>query len=387
MIKNNFFVLQIKKMIFPFLFCLFTLSLILFSRTNISAAKEGISLWSSSVLPSLFPFFIATNLLSYTNIPKILGRILGKIMQPLFHVPGEGAFAFIMGIISGYPMGAKIVCDLYKSKNCTQEEAERLLAFTNNSGPLFIIGTVGVVFLGDSRIGLLLFFTHIMACISVGIVFRWWKNNKNVNLSTKKNQSYRSSYNGNIRLNHLGEMLSSSIMNSFSSIVMVGGFIILFSIISSMLNQSHFFNVIEHIFSFLKIDARYIRGLLSGMLEITNGLKQVSMVPNKMLSVNICISAFLLGFGGLSVLLQVLSICSKSNIPIKPYFIGKLLHACFATFYTYIILKYSIFFNVDIIETAKIPFREISMVNYNLIIAIILVFTSLFYIKKLLKRA
>ena len=63
-------------------------------------------------------------------------------MRPIFNVPGEGAFAFIMGIISGYPVGAKIVSD-FKSRNiCTDVECERLLAFTNNAGPLFIVGTV-----------------------------------------------------------------------------------------------------------------------------------------------------------------------------------------------------------------------------------------------------
>ena len=63
-------------------------------------------------------------------------------MRPLFNVPGEGAFAFLMGLISGYPVGAKIVTDLKDNNLCTTEEAERMLCFTNNSGPLFIIGTV-----------------------------------------------------------------------------------------------------------------------------------------------------------------------------------------------------------------------------------------------------
>ena len=62
-------------------------------------------------------------------------------MRPIFNIPGEGAFPFVMGIISGYPMGAKIISKFKQQGICTNEEAERMLSFTNNSGPLFIIGT------------------------------------------------------------------------------------------------------------------------------------------------------------------------------------------------------------------------------------------------------
>ena len=73
-------------------------------------------------------------------------------MRPIFNVPGEGSFAFIMGIISGYPTGAKILVNFRKNNIVSREECERLLSFSNNSGPLFIIGTVG------SRIQELVFF-------------------------------------------------------------------------------------------------------------------------------------------------------------------------------------------------------------------------------------
>ena len=88
---------------------------------------------------------------------------------------GEGAFAFIMGIISGYPVGAKIVTKFREDNVCTKEECERLLAFTNNSGPLFIVGTVGISLLGNVSIGIMLLIVHILASITVGIFFRFWK--------------------------------------------------------------------------------------------------------------------------------------------------------------------------------------------------------------------
>lgn len=169
------FVIRLKRIIIPACICIFIAFLILFSSDNLLAAKNGLLLWTSSVVPSLLPFFIATELLGYTNIVSILGRILNKFMRPIFNVPGEGAFALIMGIISGYPVGAKIVCNLKKQGICSEEECERLLSFTNNSGPLFIIGTVGVSLFSSSSIGYKLFFVHLISCLLVGFLFRWWK--------------------------------------------------------------------------------------------------------------------------------------------------------------------------------------------------------------------
>lgn len=89
-----------------------------------------------------------------------------------------GAYAMLMGIISGYPIGAKIVTNFRENGMCSKEECERLLAFTNNSGPLFIIGSVGISMFYNSLIGILLFITHLLACLTVGFVFRFWKRTK-----------------------------------------------------------------------------------------------------------------------------------------------------------------------------------------------------------------
>ena len=105
-------VVKLKSLIIPTLFVLFAICLVLFSSSNLSAAQNGLSLWATSVIPSLFPFFVATELLSHTNIINILGRYLTRFMKPLFNVRGEGSFAFIMGIISGYHVGAKIASNL-----------------------------------------------------------------------------------------------------------------------------------------------------------------------------------------------------------------------------------------------------------------------------------
>lgn len=266
-------------------------------------------------------------------------------MRPIFNIPGEGSFPFLMGIISGYPTGAKIVADFKEKNICTPIECERLIAFTNNSGPLFIVGTVGSGLFSNTSIGFLLLFTHILACISVGFLFRFWKFKKAKNLRTNNlSESIEI-----VNINNLGEVLGISIKKAISTTVMIGGFVVLFSVINSMLDNIHFFDILTNIFSSaFNIPKDYINGLFSGIIELTNGISKVCVIPNKTISINIILCAFLLGFGGISVMLQVLSITSKSNISIKPYIIGKLLHGFLAALYTFIILQNSMIFNYDI---------------------------------------
>lgn len=330
------FIFKLKQIVIPTCICIFTFFLILFSSDNLSAAKNALFLWGTSVVPSLLPFFIATELLGYTNIVSILGKLLNKFMRPIFNVPGEGSFALIMGILSGYPIGAKIVCNLKKQGICSNEECERLLAFTNNSGPLFIIGTVGVGLFSSSAIGFKLFFVHLFSCLLVGFIFRWWKCNKKFSFFWNRSQI---SCIDILSLNNLGAILTTSIQNSIRLVLTIGGFVILFSVIVSMLTSSKIIYIIctfiNPFLNIFNIPEHYASSIITGIVEVTNGVKLASIYQN---NINIIICSFLLGFGGFSVLLQVLSITAEEKISIKPYIIGKFLQACFSAIFMYFLL-------------------------------------------------
>lgn len=350
--QQKFFYLTIKRNTIPLVLLLFTICLVLFSKSNLSAAKSGLVLWANSVVPSLLPFFIATELLSNTNIIHIIGKILNKFMRPIFNVPGEGAYAFLIGIISGYPVGAKIVTNLRQDGICSKSEGERMLCFSNNSGPLFIIGTVGISLFGSSQTGFLLFFTHILACITVGIIlglFDRFKKNDNANKSISSKVLTKSA---NCNFSNLGEILGKSIHNAISTVTMIGGFVVLFSVIISILKQSHIIDgvciLISPLFNAIGINSSISEAFITGIIELTNGVKLASLIHDKIISNQIILCAFLLGFGGFSILLQVLSITSKSDLSIKPYVIGKLLQGLFASIYTYIALHYIPFLNLDL---------------------------------------
>lgn len=348
--KPSFYVVKLKRNILPILFLCFTFCLLIFSKSNLPAVKSGLSLWANSVVPSLFPFFVATELLMHTNIINLLGKLLNRYMKPFFNIRGEGAFAFIMGIISGYPVGAKIASNFRQNNICSKEECERLLSFTNNSGPLFIIGTVGILMFKNTTIGILLFITHLLACITVGFIFRYWKKNKNT-FSTVSSGSYNQQKKS-ASFSNLGEILSESITSSISTILLIGGFVVIFSSIISIFKASGLLNsfstLLTPLFQVLHIDVSFIQGLLTGILEITNGINTISSIACKKISLNIIFTAFLLGFGGISVLLQVWSITAKTDLSIKPYIYGKLLHGLLAALYTYLLINIFPFLNFDL---------------------------------------
>ena len=331
----NFLVINLKKYFFTILFLLFTISLILFSDTNFVAAQDGLYLWANKVLPSLFPFFVATELLCQTNFTYLLGNFLNKFIKPIFNVPGESAIALILGTISGYPVGAKVVCNLKKEKIISKIEAERLIAYTNNSGPLFILATVGISLFSSKRIGFILLISHILSSLLVGYFFRFWKKEK---LEISFNEKKFNEKTLPIKLSNFGEILGNSIKSAISTIISIGGFIVLFSVILSILNTSGIINFISSFFNFFNIPTDVLLSLFTGIIELTNGVYLSSNLYENYHLLSILLTSFLLGFGGFSVLLQVYSIISKENISIKPYILGKFLHGIFSVIFTFILI-------------------------------------------------
>lgn len=213
------------------------------------------------------------------------------------------------------------------------------------------MGLFGISLFGNTTIGIVLFFTHLLSSITVGIIFRFWKFNEK---STKVTNKYFKSSDAKSlpSFSNLGSILQSSIMSSINTIVMIGGFVMLFSVIISILNNTKIFDFlvlfISPLFDFLNLPISFANGIFTGIVELTNGVATIAKIPFKAISVNIIICAFLLGFGGFSILLQVLSIISNSDISIKPYVIGKFMQGLFAALYTYLLLTNFSFLNFDI---------------------------------------
>lgn len=333
----------LKKKYISIIFLLFTVLLVIFANSNLASAKSGLLLWANNVVPSLFPFFVAVELLNNTNIVYYLSKYLDKYMRPIFNLPGIATFPLIMGVISGFPVGAKIVSNLYSNGACTKEEADRMLVLSNNSGPLFVIGTVGFAFYRSSTIGALLLITHILASISVGIIMGVISKIRRAS-EFHAPSNYKVNYKDDIGISELGRVLGSSITSAIKSILTIGGFVVIFSVIISILNRLHLLSILSNCISgIIPVNSNLINGFLTGIIEFTNGLSAIATVSMKNMSLKLALSAFVLGFGGISVTLQVLSIISTNKLSIKKYVFGRILVGLIASLYTFILFSLPMF--------------------------------------------
>lgn len=340
-------ILYVKNLFLPALFMFFILCLILFPKSVVSSASRGISLWVNVVFPSLFPFFVGADLLNRSGIIRALGVLFEPIMRPLFNVPGCGSFPFIMGITSGYPVGAKLTTSMREDKMLSKLEAERLLAFSNNSGPLFIIGAVAVGMYNLPELGLFLLSCHILACITVGILFRFYgirQEKRKHRIERNLIRRFKKEIENMNAKTDLGTMFGNAIKDSISTILVIGGFIIFFSVIINLLLELGIISIITKFLALflipLGIDKDIVASLISGLFEITTGTSAASKAVTAPFMQKLIASSAVIGWAGLSVHLQVLSIISKTDINIKPYLIGKLLQGIIAACYTYIAIKF-----------------------------------------------
>lgn len=341
-------VIYLKRFSVSIFGILLILGLILFSTSSLEAAKKGGQLFLNIVFPSLFPFFVGAEVLYKTGVVRILGVLLEPIMRPLFNVPGCGSFPFLMGITSGYPVGAKITVALRQEKLLSQKEGERLLAFTNNSGPLFIIGAVSVGMYSMPSLGLFLFICHFAACVTVGILFRFYgkhkessKNQKNKSVLKHFVVEWNKSFQ-NPALN-LGSILGEAVKNSIFTLLSVGGFIIFFSVLIRLFNDAGWIGFLSKAFYvFLSpwgISPDLLPPLISGFFEITTGVSMVSKVYSVPFYLQLVATSILIGWAGLSVHAQVFSILSTSDLSFKPYLLGKFLQSIISGLYTFLSIK------------------------------------------------
>src|SRR5690625_465208 len=173
-ILGGFILKQIIKTITLATITLFlTILLIKYPDQSFEASVRGLNMWWEIVFPSLLPFFITAELLIGFGVVTFIGTLFEPIMRPIFNVPGVGSFAWIMGMASGYPSGAKISSRLREEKQLTRIEAERLISFTNNASPLFIFGAVAVGFFHDAKLGFFIAVCHYLGNTLVGICMRF----------------------------------------------------------------------------------------------------------------------------------------------------------------------------------------------------------------------
>ncbi|WP_226037921.1 sporulation integral membrane protein YlbJ [Aquibacillus saliphilus] len=338
-------------------------ALIKFPKEALDASTRGIDMWWGTVFPSLLPFFITAELLIGFGVVRFIGVLFEPIMRPLFNVPGVGSFVWAMGMASGYPSGAKLTARLRQEKQLTKIEAERLVSFTNASNPLFIIAAVSVGFFHDAQLGILLAICHYVGNALVGICMRFYGENsqeireKNSRLSIYKalQELHRT------RLKDtrpFGKILGDAVINSVQTLLMIGGFIILFSVFTKLIYLVGISTILAGglavIMNLVGLPTELALPMFSGLFEITLGAQLIAQTDVTSLFPQVIVLSFILAFNGLSVQAQVASIIAETDIRFAPYFFARILHGLFASLLAIILFK-PLYLNQQVSGARDIP--------------------------------
>ncbi|WP_307894273.1 sporulation integral membrane protein YlbJ [Bacillus swezeyi] len=360
---------KVKTFIIAVLLILFTAAVITHPQESFDASKSGLAMWWEVVFPSLLPFFILSELLIGFGIVRFVGLLLEPFMRPVFRVPGVGGFVLAMGMASGNPAGAKLTSRLRQERQISRVEAERLASFTNSSNPLFIFGAVAVGFFHNPSLGVVLAAAHYLGNFAVGLTMRSYGRKEEIRTARKKKlplpsikEALKALHQARLEEKRpLGKLLSDAVISSVQTLLMVGGFIILFSVFNNILSVIHMTDILSQatkmILTALQFPADLDKPLLSGLFEITLGSKLVSATDAALLQKAVIVS-FILGFSGFCVQAQVAGILAETDIRFKPFFIARFLQGIYAALFVLILWKplYTSFYSPT--ETVFSFFRD-----------------------------
>ncbi len=296
-----------------------TAALVLWPEQAMEAMRDGIILCGNVILPSLFPFFVLSSLVVELGMSRYLGKLLEPVMAPLFRVNGNCATALALGFVGGYPVGARTAIQIYENGQCSHTEAERMLAFCNNSGPAFILGMVGAGVFGSGVAGLLLYLTHLMASLMVGVLFRFYKPGEKPHTRLSRGPQFQTA--------SFPKAFTASVTGALQSTLNICAFVLFFTVFLRILAHAGALQLLGGLLSALLsplgMDQTWAERLLTGLVEVSSG---VSSLTDGTLSGRLSMAAFMLGWAGMSVHCQVLAFLGDSGLSVRTYVAGKLLH-------------------------------------------------------------
>ena len=303
-----------KKLNFLICFSILLFLYELFEHSNLiyQVIYESSKIWFYNLLPTIFPIYIIVDLLLNYNALDYLSKFFGKFMLYFFKMQPNCSFVFLLSLISGFPSNSKYLKSLLDDKIINVNEANKLLLFTHFSNPLFIITTIGLLFLQNKKVGLLILICHYLTNFLIGFIVR----NTYVNLHSleQKNKASKSFI----------TCLSESIYNTIKILFLLYGIITFFMILTAIIKTNLHLN-------------SFVSSILCGLLEMTQGLYYLKdlAIP---LALKASLMTFFISFGGLSIHMQVFSILSNYKLKYSNYFLARICHALIASSLVYLFL-------------------------------------------------
>lgn len=287
--RSSVFLVMLGSILFGVLLCIYPLE-------AANGATNGLGCCLNILIPSLFPFMVLSVFVIQSGAANYLDRPLGPFCRLIFHLPGSSAAAIFMSMIGGYPVGARCVSALLEKGQISLQQAQRMLCFCINAGPAFVITAVGVGYLHNIQSGVILLISQLTACLLLGLFCRGRKNE----LLLPKGTSRKS-------IASPSQTLIHSTADAARSICSMCCFVILFAVLIAFLE--------------IFIQDPVISSWIAAILEVTSGCARLSQVATPL-----WIFAFFIGWGGLCVHFQILSLLPSLPVPLGKFFLFRLLH-------------------------------------------------------------
>ncbi|MDP2872698.1 MAG: sporulation integral membrane protein YlbJ [Bacillota bacterium] len=328
----------------------FTVFIVLNPDPAFRAAVNGLGVWWDIVFPALLPFFIGSEILMGLGVVHLMGVLLEPFMRPVFNVPGAGSFVMAMGLASGYPIGAMLTARLRNEGLCSVTEGERLMSFTNTADPLFMTGAVAVGMFGRADAAMVILAAHYLSSLSVGVLLRFYRPGADrtppIAARHGRSMAARAWYALNDARERdgrpFGKLLGDAVRNSVNTLLLIGGFIILFAVLVQVLDAvgavAALGGLIGRVLALVGVDTAVAGSLVSGVFEITIGAQAASRAAAGLLPRLVAASA-IIAWSGLSVHAQVASMTQGTGMQMGPYVAARFVHAWLAGLYTVLLWR------------------------------------------------
>ncbi len=287
------------------------------SDIAIEYMKKGLRLCAATVIPALFPFMIISELIVSSGIGIRVSKIFAKPMRYIFGIGESGAAVYFLGAICGFPIGAKAAASMYDRGDISKSELERLLTFCNNPGSAFVISAVGVSLLGSKKLGILLYVCVILSSLAVGALGK---------LFMKKEKTEKI-YHIPCKGCHFASSVTNAIQASALSMLSVCAYVVFFSA---------FIGCVGALLAHFSLPDELIASIF-GFFELSSGASAASALDGNIERIILC--ALFLGWSGLSVHFQIMSVCANRDVSFKPYFVSKAVQGVLCAAFAYISVK------------------------------------------------
>lgn len=301
----------------------FIIQILTQSKVILNAVTMAFDLWKNNLVPSMFPFFLLSEFLIYFGFVEFFSACFGPFLNRIFKISKNCSFIVLMSMVSGFPSNAKYTKECLDKNLIDEKDANKVLLFSHFSNPLFILGTVSLLFLKNKEVGFLILFCHYIGNLFIGLLFRNYlpkecKEKTSFKKALKQMHKKRISQQTNF-----GIFFTQAIVKTIQTLLIILGVVTTFLILTSIFDQHIQLN-------------SYHQSILNGFLEMTQGLKYVSILQIP-LRLKCTLTVMILSFGGFSVHMQMFSFLD-SKVRYFPFLTARIGHALFSS-----VLIYSIF--------------------------------------------